>query len=131
MMTKTSKMRYLVLLLIGFAFFLSGCGSSPGSQKINFKTEYQAVFLPNGQVYFGKVEQGVDYITLTDVFYIQSQMNKDTKEVANILVKRGKEWHNPDAMYISKGAIAMIEPVAADSQVAKLIKEAQSAGTKK
>jgi hypothetical protein len=129
-MTKTSKMRYPILLLIGFAFFLSGCGGA-GSQKINFKTEYQAVFLPNGQVYFGKVEQGTDYITLTDVFYIQGQVNKETKEVTNILLKRGKEWHGPDAMYISKGAVAMIEPVAADSQVAKLIKEAGSAGTKK
>jgi hypothetical protein len=130
MVTKTSKMRYLVLLLIGFAFFLSGC-DKVGSQKINFKTEYQAVFLPNGQVYFGKVEQGVDYITLTDVFYIQSQVNKDTKEVTNSLVKRGKEWHGPDAMYISKGAVAMIEPVAADSQVSKLIQEAKASGTKK
>jgi hypothetical protein len=129
-MTKTSKMRYLVLLLIGFAFFLSGCDKA-GSQKINFKTEHQAVFLPNGQVYFGKVEIGPDYITLTDVFYIQSQMNKDTKEMTNSLVKRGKEWHSPDAMYISKGAVAMIEPVAADSQVAKLIKEARSAGVTK
>jgi hypothetical protein len=129
-MTTTSKMRYLSLLLIGFALILSGCGGA-GSQKINFKTEYQAVFLPNGQVYFGKVEQGTDYITLTDVFYIQGQVNKETKEVTNILLKRGKEWHGPDAMYISKGAVAMIEPVAADSQVAKLIKEAGSAGTKK
>jgi hypothetical protein len=130
-MTKTSKMRYLILLLIGFAFILSGCGDKTGSQKINFKSEYQAVFLPNGQVYFGKVEIGPDYVTLTDVFYIQSQVNQQTKEVTNILLKRGKEWHSPDAMYISKGAVALIEPVAADSQVAKLIKEAKSEGAKK
>jgi hypothetical protein len=46
---------------------------------------------------FGKAEIGSDYITLTDVFYIQAHVNKDTKEVANILVKRGKECHSPDA----------------------------------
>jgi hypothetical protein len=116
--------------MVVFALFLQGC-DKVGSQKINFKTDHQAVVLPNGQVYFGKVELGPDYITLTDVFYIQGQVKKDTKEVTNILVKRGKEWHSPDAMYISTRAIAMIEPVAADSQVAKLIKEARSAGMTK
>jgi hypothetical protein len=61
---------------------------------------------------------------LTDVFYIQSSANPETKAVINILVKRGKEWHGPQFMYINAKNILVIEPVAPDSQVAKLIKEA-------
>jgi len=34
--------------------FLQGCDRS--SSKIDIKTEYQAVFLDNGQVFFGKIE---------------------------------------------------------------------------
>ena len=98
-----------------------------GSQKLTFKTEYQAVFLSNGQSFIGKLEgAGSDYPLLRDVFYIQSQVNPETKQVTNILIKRGKEWHNPEFMYINAKHILVIEPVASDSQVAKLIQEAKS-----
>src|SRR5215472_8790388 len=30
--------------------------------------------------------------------YVQSQVNQDTKQVTNTLVKRGKELHGPDIM---------------------------------
>jgi hypothetical protein len=129
-MKKTSTVRYLILIIVSFSLFFQGC-DKVGSQKVNFKTEYQAIFLLNGQVYFGKAELGPDYITLRDVYYIQSHVGSETKEVANILVKRGKEWHSPDVMYISTHAITLIEPVAANSQVAKLIKESAGAGATK
>jgi len=104
--------------------FILGCDRVSG-QKINLKTEYQAVFLSNGQTFIGKLQgAGTNYPLLTDVFYIQSQVNTDTKQVTNILVKRGKEWHSPEFMYINAEHILLIEPVAPDSQVAKLIKEA-------
>jgi hypothetical protein len=36
-------------------------------------TTYQAVFLDNGQVFFGRVESlDRHYITLVDVFYVQT-----------------------------------------------------------
>ena len=87
-------------------------------------TPYHAVALTNGQVYFGRIE-GLDgaYTVLRDVFYIQSRVNPDTKQVANVLVKRGGEWHAPDRMIVSKQHVLLIEPVKDDSQVAKLIAE--------
>jgi hypothetical protein len=86
---------------------------------------YQAVLLDNNQVYFGKIaDLGSDYPVLTDVFYIQSSVNPETKQAANVLLKRGKEWHAPDKMLLSAHHIIMIEPVTAGSTVAKLIDQA-------
>ena len=88
----------------------------------DLSTPYHAVALTNGQVYFGKVEGlGTDYTVLRDVYYIQSRQNPETKQVANVLVKRGGEWHGPDRMILNKQHVLLIEPVKADSQVAKLI----------
>ena len=87
-------------------------------------TSYQAVALANGQVFFGRLESpGSDYLVLHDVFYIQSRQNPLTKDVANILVKRGGEAHGPDHMVLNRQQVTLIEPVKEDSQIAKLIAE--------
>ncbi len=87
---------------------------------------YNAVLLDNNQVYFGKLSGlGSDYPVLTDVFYIQTAVNPDTKQQSNVLLKRGKEWHAPDRMMLSKQHIIMVEPVTAGSTVAKLIEQAE------
>ena len=111
-------------LLLCFLFLLlSGCDST--QQKLKFETEYQAVFLANGQVFFGKIsDAGAPYPLLKDVFYVQAVVNPETKQPASILVKRGSEWHGPDYMYINSKQIVVIEPVAAGSRVAALIAEA-------
>ena len=94
----------------------------------DLSTPYHAVALTNGQVYFGKVESlGTDYTVLRDVYYIQSRQNPETKQVANVLVKRGGEWHAPDRMILNKQHVLLIEPVKGDSQVAKLIAEQSKA----
>ena len=62
---------------------------------------------------------------LTDVFYIVSKTDPTTKEVQNILVKRGKELHGPDRMYLNANQIIFVEPVGIDSTVAQLISEAE------
>jgi hypothetical protein len=88
---------------------------------------YQAVLLDNNQVYFGKLaDLNTDYPVLTDVFYIQTAVNQETKQQNNILLKRGKEWHAPDRMVSNARHIIMIEPVTAGSTVAKLIAEANA-----
>jgi hypothetical protein len=89
-----------------------------------FSTPYQAVFLNNNQVYFGKLENAKSqYPVLRDVFYIVRQSNPETKQNANVLVQRGKELHEPQYMVLNRQSIVMIEPVKDDSQVAKLIAE--------
>ena len=87
-------------------------------------TPYHAVLLTNGQAYFGRIENlDGEYPVLRDVYYIQSRVNQETKQVANILVKRGSEWHGPDRMILNREHVLLIEPVKEDSQVAKLIAE--------
>jgi hypothetical protein len=112
----------IVFTLVGLSLILlQGCSGKP-----SFSTEYQAVFMDNGQVFFGKIENsGGDYPLLREVYYIGRQSSADGKEVKNILVKRGNEWHGPEYMYINRQHIVVIEPVAANARVAQLIKEAK------
>ena len=110
-----------VVLSIVSLLSLQGCRD----RNPSFSTQYQAVFMDNGQVFFGKIENaGGDYPLLRDVYYIGRQNSPDGKEVKNILIKRGSEWHGPEYMYINSRHIVLIEPVSANSRVAQLIKEA-------
>lgn len=111
-----------VIIACGLAYWFST------EQAIRAKTKgYSAVLLDNNSVYFGKMaDLGTDYPVLTNVFYIQTTVNPETKQQSNILVKRGKEWHAPDKMVLNARHIIMIEPVTEGSTVAKLI--AQAAG---
>ena len=120
--------RFVLLVVLGVLFVASGCGKGSGSSSnITLDTEYQAVFLDNGQVFFGKLsEAGSDYPLLKEVFYVQTQTNPETKEVRSILIKRGNEWHGPTSMRVNSKHIVVIEPVSAESKVSKLIAEAKA-----
>lgn len=109
----------IVALLCAIVFLVYRGSGNPG-----FTTHYQAVLLSNGQVYFGKLEQASgQYPVLRDVYYIVSQTNPETRQTANMLVRRGKELHGPEYMVLNRQSILLIEPVKEDSQVAKLIAE--------
>ena len=104
----------------------SGCGRSD-LQKGDLKTEYQGVLLTSGQGYFGKIETiRPRFIEMSDVYYIHGQQKTDAKEPQYILIKRGKEFHAPDRMYINVEQVLVMEPVAPDSKVAQLIKESKA-----
>lgn len=92
-------------------------------------TPYHAVLLMNGQAFFGRVQSlDAEYVVLQDVYYIQSRQNPETKQVSNVLVKRGQEWHSPDRMILNKRQVILLEPVTETSQVAKLIQEQSKQG---
>lgn len=92
--------------------------------SLRFETEYQAVLLTGGQVYYGRLEgMGTPYPVLRDVYYVKSQADPQTKQVTSILVRRGQEWHAPDRMYLNPGHIILVEPVGPNSKVAQLIAE--------
>lgn len=113
----------LLLAVLCTLFLFTACGKDDLTKE-GFKTENQAVFLVNGAVYFGKIEKmGNKYIEMTDVYYIQSQQNPDTKQIDSRLVKRGREFHGPDRIYINNAQVLYIEPVAPDSKIAQTMKE--------
>ena len=94
-------------------------------QAISVATPYQAVLLTNGSVYFGKLDgYGTPAPVLTDAFYVLSHADPETKQVSNVLVKRGKELHGPDRMYINPSQIVFVETVGPNSKVAQLIAQA-------
>ena len=115
----------LFLLMVAPLLTLTGCGTS----SLDFPTEYQAVYLDNGQIFFGKLgETGNPFPILRDVFFVQTQLiDKDKKETRNLLIRRGAEGHGPDFMRLNGRHIVVIEPVAPDSRVAQLIREAKAA----
>lgn len=91
----------------------------------HFSTPYQAVLLSNGSVYFGHLQDyGTTHPVLTDVFYVVSQTNPQTKQVTNSLIKRGKELHEPDRMYLNPNQVVFVESVGVNSKVAQLIAQA-------
>ena len=115
------------LLLILFAVVLIIEHVRDFETQVRFSTPYQAVLLTNGAVYFGKLQgYGGPTPVLTQVYYILSQTNPDTKQVNNVLVKRGKELHAPDRMYLNPRQILFVEPVGPNSQVAQKIAEQTS-----
>ena len=101
---------------------LTACGGEHRGKGPEITTPYAAILLDNGQVYYGKlVHGGSSFAELTDVYYIQSQVNADTKAVSNTLVRRGNEWHGPDRMLLNERHVVLIEPVGTGSKVAQLI----------
>jgi hypothetical protein len=133
MTTASGKQNYLKLwialgCLAGLLLLGTGCAmpvKTEAAQAVTFSTPYQAVVLINNSVYYGKLSGwGTSNPVLTDVFYILSKTDPDTKKVSNVLIKRGKELHGPDRMYLNPSQIILVEPVGTDSKVAQLIAEA-------
>ena len=94
------------------------------SRQVQFSTPYQAVQLTSGALFFGQLHgYGGPNPTLTDVYFVVSQTNPDTKQVNNVLVKRTKEAHAPEIMYLNPNAVLFVEPVGQNSKVSQLISQ--------
>jgi hypothetical protein len=103
---------------------LAACERGHQKKGPETATPYSAVLLDTGQLYYGKlVNAGSKFPELTDVYYIQSSVNPETKAVASVLVRRGNEWHGPDRMFLNERHIVLIEPVGTSSKVAQLIED--------
>ncbi len=88
-------------------------------------SKWQAVFLSNEQVYFGKItEVNGEYVSLKNVYYLRtsSELEKTDPGQSLNLVKLGGELHGPeDLMYIPKKNIMFWENLKSDSRVLRLI----------
>lgn len=91
---------------------------------------YSAVFLTNGQVYFGNiVQQKRGTIVLENIYYLQTNTADPKAEVteANMsLVKLGNELHGPtDEMRINREHVLFTETLREDSKVVQAITSQQ------
>lgn len=81
--------------------------------------QLSAVFLLDGQAYFGHLEDvpWSGTITLRDVYYFEDA-SKVTTDLPLALVKRGGELHQPvDVMRIRRDKVLVVERVSLDSAV--------------
>lgn len=88
--------------------------------------KFQAVFLSNNQVYFGRLQDlDTNYVTLSDVYYLRTasdlENQKDSGTGLN-LIKLGGELHGPeDTIYIPKSSILFWENLKDSSRVVQSI----------
>ena len=87
--------------------------------------KWQAVFMQNGQVYFGKLANlDSQYVALTQVYYLKEA--SDLQQSNLNLVKLGGELHGPeDAIYIPKSQISFWENMKDTSRVVQSIEGAK------
>ncbi|MBI4053997.1 MAG: hypothetical protein HY397_01550 [Candidatus Doudnabacteria bacterium] len=125
----------IVLAVLGYVYrdklSASKTTSGPGAT-----TAFQAVFLTNGQVYFGKLtDTGDRYVKLENIYYLQITPVLQTKTEGDpgtqatpqqqlSLVKLGNELHGPvDHMSINRDHVLFVEDLKEDGRVVQAIKE--------
>lgn len=117
------------VLLLFLGYYLRQTGYS---LKTSRARQYQAVFLSNGQVYFGRASSiNANFVTLRDVYYLQvSQVLQPAEgkrepqpQQTLSLAKLGVfELHKPkDEMKINRDHVLFIEDLQEDSQVVQAI----------
>ncbi len=142
----------VLLIVIGAVLFRDKLFPSQDSEDTAMTDEaklsgYQAVFLTNGQVYFGKLSDvSASYATLTDIYYLQvtqppvQQASQGTggqpataaqaqaqAQAQLQLVKLGNELHGPvDEMKINRDQILFFEDIKEDGRVMAAIRDYQS-----
>ncbi|HSE29214.1 MAG TPA: hypothetical protein VLA77_01355 [Candidatus Saccharimonadales bacterium] len=114
----------VLLALVGF-----GVWKYMGADAAVAKDKYQALFLTNGQVYFGKLKNVNDkYVELTDIYYLQVQQPIQPSDTKNdqpqvSLAKLGSELHGPeDRMNVNREQVLFWENLKDDSKVVSAIK---------
>ncbi len=133
----------VLLIILGVALFRDKLftdkdGGKMGTAQEEKLSGYQAVFLTNGQVYFGKLaDASASYATLKDIYYLQvapqpalqgSQSQQTQQQQQQLLlVKLGKELHGPvDEMKINRDQILFFEDIKEDGTVMTKIREYQA-----
>ena len=112
-------------LLIILAALSFGRTNVPSESRYVNTGAYQAIFLNNGQVYFGKVQAlNTQYINVTDVYYLtQSATTTGQASGDYTLVKLGcQQIHHPeDRMIIGRAQVTFWENLSGDGKVVKSI----------
>lgn len=89
--------------------------------------EYQAVFLTNGQVYFGTLSApGGDFYYLRHVYYLTSQASLQSGRHVQVLLKPlSSSLHDPeDLMVINRAQISFVENLKPSGAVARYLARA-------
>jgi hypothetical protein len=90
------------------------------------RAEYQAVFLANGQTYFGRYYDRIGaYAKIEDVYYLQQTQASDPNAAPDTkIVRRGRELHSPAArMLVPKSSVLFVEDLTDSSPIAEFMRQ--------
>jgi len=88
------------------------------------RAQYQAVFLANGQTYFGRYYDRLGaYAKIEDVYYLQQVQGSDASAAPDTkIIRRGQELHEPTSrMLIPKSAILFVEDLTDASPIGQFM----------
>lgn len=117
------------IVLIGVAILLVGIAlaftrSNDNEAKYVDSSKYQAVFLNNGQVYFGNIDNlNGQYVRLTNVYYLTQSGTSTSSNYS--LVKLGcQQIHDPlDEMVINRSQVTFWENLSSSGKVVTSINQ--------
>ena len=92
------------------------------------RAPYQAVFLANGQTFFGRYyERFGPYVKVEDPYYIQQTPDPDPdKPAQSRIVRRGNELHGPQStMLIPRSTVLFVEDLTDISPIGQFIAQDQ------
>lgn len=125
----------IIVVVVVLAVLAAGVGAYKmmAADSAVKSSQYQAVFLTNGQVYFGKLSDvSGKYVVLKDIYYLQVQQSvqpaddKTNEQPQVSLAKLGSELHGPeDNMQINRDQVLFWENLKDDSKVVDAIKKNQ------
>ena len=117
----------LAVTFIGVSLWQDGTFRNV-SQTIRFKNSYQAVFLSNGQLYFGKITEITnEYIMMDSPHFLQLAQEPGEQVESEVqpemkLISIKDEFHKPkDFVMIEKSSVIFIEELRGASQIADAI----------
>lgn len=121
----------IAILVAAVALAVAGHGNDNESQYVQ-SSKYQAVFLNNGQVYFGNIDSlNNQYVRLSNIYYLtQNGGSSDTSATSSSnysLVKLGcQQIHDPeDQMVINRDQVTFWENLNDNGKVVQSIKQFQ------
>lgn len=128
---KPSLKFFGIIVILVAIFYIASFAKDYFGVSRGDKGEYSAVFLTNGQVYFGKmIDNNKDEIILNNVYYLQANTGGVSDDGTTALgqtsfnlVKLGNELHGPtDELFVNKTQVMFYEYLRDDSKVVESIR---------
>ena len=115
--------QFLIAILLGVLIWLQFGGELLAKSP----SGYYTVILDNNQGFYARIAQSNrESLLLEDVWYLKQVVNDETKQASTVLAPRVGEIYAPTAMVVMKSSIAFLEPVGAESEIARKIKALNS-----
>lgn len=112
----------VAVALIAAAVARATTSTNPLATAVN-ANEYQAVFLTNGQVFFGRLTvPGGDYYYLRHVYYLSSRAGTKSSQGGLTIQKLTNDVHGPeDLVVLSRAQVLYVENLRPNGRAAQIL----------